>query len=516
MPPDPHLPAFAFPRPIVGALLPQEYQPTDRALIDIRLAGGIPAFEEQIAKGIPLVRSWSDLVPMLGQLSLAASAHNWALSYRPNLDSASILWLAGHAAMVLDQPPEVGRFFVSGKETADTAWSALWKNSVLTCPVPSTHKNLPQYRSAPIHLMTSLALTFGLPCPLSPYPTVSAVHDAALILTGCLTPLQSTSASLPNLLPPSLVPRVREWLIDGLLKFPNPYSNLAWASDNSDTDLEIGRQSSRRKDKYTVGLPVGWTGTPRETLAWALDNATAIRLRQGARIGLEEFSTIDLLEDFQTRLAYWPQANAALLRTKGRTAKWPGHPAKLTFDPVDAVCATDLICVNAIPEVLIDLVRQKRLLPVPTLVAWFRRPHDDLSETGDLHRLLNSLPLLAPTRAKLVRHVLSLLGTSPLPGEHGGTLAHVFLAHYPTATSVSLLARTLGPSALLVADEQGRTPTDAARARLQMPGQGDNTQYVRLAFAGLERALLQETARAVRRSRAKLHDQEAPKKSRRL
>jgi hypothetical protein len=458
-------------------------------LADICCHGGVADFKHQVDQGVHIIQGWTDLAAPLKRLSGAVSSEV-PLSPQLNrsLDYRDILWLASYAASVLPSPLLLDQAFI-GSKFEDTDWRSLWRNSVLASSVTPNGKVIPQTCSAPIHVMVALALDFGFPFPLGYAVNISSIHEASIVLAGCLAPLQSIAKKLPEVLPASLIPHVREWLLDGLSALPDPYTATPWIpmDEKGHTPLAVSALPSRfmlRREKYLGRRPLDWTGSYRDELAWALDHTTAVLLKREVGIGFEHIPTLD-------RLGYWSAGDSALMRTYNCLESWPDRPPKKVFDPVEPLSVTDLICANAQPYVLIDLVKKKKLISSNDVVEWLRRANKSGEGNGGMVRLLSSPQPMPHLRAGLVRHVFSLLKTQDLPCENGNTAAHLILERYPIPSMVTLVARIFGVGALMVENNSGNSAMDVSRMALLEKHSA--VEKFRAALADMELALLKET-----------------------
>jgi hypothetical protein len=346
--------------------------PDEDAVQALRMYQNIQSFTYQLSKGSLLTNEWSDLGPLIRTDTKTGNPYR-------------ILWLLGHTSAVMD-------FSNVSAEDSQSSWEDLWEGVV---PGPFGHENfIDDFSPMTTQIMTAAALKYGRSYPSKMVDHLSMINKAASILVACLLPLKSNTY-IPNdlVLPGSMIHRVREWLLDTLENCPYSYANQNRDSSRLDPShlasrslYVVGRPGEALPHLPKFGArpidtspPISPIFVSRDELSWALDNAVAVRLKQWARTSTISLDSHNQIRDFLKRLSFWPEASAALDRTKGLINRWPNPMAVyLDDDTVEPRTISELVCAMTNMEGWPALIRQSNLVPkddsVLSPLSW-RRPY---------------------------------------------------------------------------------------------------------------------------------------------
>lgn len=403
-----------------------------------------------VASGMTLFAKWSGLLtPCLTALR-SKSPDCWMFSL-------------AHAVHVLPSPA-----------SDDPGWAQLWQGPSIergrVFPVTET----PWICQATVRA----SLDFGWPFPISKEGRDPPIEQAARVLSLCLASVRMGDGDgVENeMLSPQDIPRVRSWLLDSLEESDHPIFENLTPQKHAVVINHREILSAYLSGYHSGGTPVEYN-LPRRALEIALDNATAVQLKQSHFMGIKSITS---LADFQSRLGFWSSGPGAMMRTRDRVTFWQGQRSQNTnFASIENF--DDLLAQLASPEVWVDMVRQKTGLPLSSLASWLSKTSPPLARhvfpdgvvrpsaaviPGDIRRLLCACS--AKVLKDMIIHVLPLFFPDGLiPGCDGQTVAHEVMWRYPRPTAMKCLVGKFGSACLLAKNSGGQTPMDVAGIALR-------------------------------------------------
>jgi hypothetical protein len=368
-------------------------------------------------------------------------------------------------------------------------WKECWGRLM-----PSGEERTPQahsFHSLIIQLLSRVALENGYPAPLDFCCAFSPINQAALIMASCLTVLLPMPPDGADALPSDKIPVVRAWLLRSLAQHDRPYADMFLIDDDN----------IQSKPIYLTGyVPSKQSKSDQENeLAWALDNATALRMKSVTdRQGVLLYSISDI-QKFSDRMEKWPEAEAALLRTSGLAKLWPRRQHFCQFNVrKESLCVSNLTCAAL------------NLLAWPKISTRF-----DVISLADQRKYLHSYAGVktirtcfttkpGPNLNKFIASFLDVVGPEPFAETSGKNIAHILLEAAPLIGSINLLISKFGPEIMTTPADYNLMPLKVARQYLEHR-YAKEPDKVGPKMAALERAVLRASLKGVRRPKVPSH-----------
>jgi hypothetical protein len=415
-------------------------------------------FVHDICLGTSSLNSWLDLRSILKR--------EWA-----DKPPAVLPWAITQLDLVTKILPDKGQ----------ESWRKLWSES------------LPYYRigggTSPkfvgvIHEFMAASLLFKRPIPLDCPFVERPISRAAELLALSMLPSIGGQESLPI----ECIPVIRQGLIEALFSLPaiDGITSGIFRARPLDNDYYFlaGHPSVRPGSLIPAELSKSLA-----TVAWALDNATAIYMKKLAGTGALFFKSAQSASIFSSRLEAWPSGPSAMARTHGLMARFPGGPLR-PGPSVEPLCFDDLVFTSASMSAMSDMFKEQKSNPSVSLMQWLNRQGDHVSSQGTVRNLLES-ESNSPFLFDFVKNLASVIGGSNFPSGDQSTLAHLVMEVEPFPNAMRGLLEAIGPQACLALDGQGRTSRDVAQETLSRYFESD---VVRTNMDQLDQAILSYSA----------------------